>query len=356
LARVILLLLLVGASFLLYSTKRDARRRVLPPPTATAISPASDSPSRPVPARAGERSPSTGSDDHPSILPPLGIEDRESLRDAMEDWQPVPPSVLDLEVDLAGRKEIAVAAFRGLLGAGRGSGPADARAIGLVGGERVILVEAQREPGGWNGLSVTGEPLRLPVERVSTVQAPAEGEVLALRRERRETARHHALAHGEDGLLTRLLREALFDGDLPAAEELFLHWIRGAGPLLLAEGLEEAEKRRQFAALARDLQRGERTEVGLLSPAVAGSDSASDREPRTLAALGVFLEFRGRLRRLDAAQVRAMITACEGWEGWLEELARRPDLRPPGVGEQELERLRTEVRVFRFDLIKTSGF
>ena len=71
---------------------------------------------------------------------------------------------------------------------------------------------------------------------------------LALRRERRETARHHALAHGEDGLLTRLLREALFDGDLPAAEELFLHWIRGAGPLLLAEGLEEAEKRRQFAA------------------------------------------------------------------------------------------------------------
>ena len=361
-ARAILLILLIAATASLYQAKRAQRleaaldRRAAESTAGTNPSEVADTPvAHRGPARSSANSSRT------RILPPLDLDQREGLRDALEDWGAVPEELLTAEVDRAGRRDIAIAAFRALLAerareVAAASRLASARRLSLDSGEDLLLLDLERTRDLWSGTTLDGEQVRVPVGAVRTNDpAPAE-EVRVARRALRTTEAARAVADGEAGTLTRLLIDALADADLEDAdledaEEWFAVWILGHGPALIADEISDPERRATHRALARAL-RGPHGAVAAHSAGAAGETSeASKGEERSVAALERFLETRKRMRELSEEERAAALLECNQWEEWLgDRIAER------GETAGDLPRLLRDLRQLRFDLVKTSGF
>ena len=363
--RTILLLAAIAASAAVYLEKRSERSarsedEASPSRSTASLAPSPSSSGAPSnSAGAPSRETSFDRDPTPHFLEekesgePLSALDRESLRDALADWAPIPRYLLSEKHDREGMREVAFAAFRSpLLKSSRvrfGPTPTTLTASTLELEDRttVVMFDPRRSPSGYVGRSPGGVTLRVPTSSIARIDpfSPTE----ARDAWRTTTGRRvDQLLEAEDlGERRRAIELLLWLGDLERADTVYSTWIRAGGAsALLSEGaFADAED------AARDLAHALETTVSPVSEQRPTRPVSEGTTVRTEEGLRKFLESREGLRLLSNPDRLARANECAEWSEWLER--RGPQLT---LSREEREGLAEELRLFRYDLLKSSGF
>ena len=285
---------------------------------------------------------------------PLTAMDREQLRDALADWVAVPDELLAASHDLAGNGEVGYAAFRSLLLAGSrarlGDPPVSLRSstVELHDGRELVLENPLRQGSSLIGHSPAGLLLSFPLRSVARTESIPPEDALAAWRKRTE-ARIAVLLETDDLGERRLAIELLlWLGEFERADAIYPTWIARGGPRAIVSEVASATQRIQYLNLAEALEEVALPDRGAIQAATPLHGAPPTRD---LEQLRAFLSTREGIRRLENDARIARAEECTEWTEWLER--RAPQLKLTTAGRRSLEE---ELRRFRYDLLKSTGF